>query len=91
MKRLCMAVLMAVVMMPTAQAVTMAEDLATTIRLRGYDCGRQVSNISEQQDAQGNKIVRHLPERHPLPDYRYSGRAYAGSAAELVLTGPAEP
>ncbi len=58
MKRLWMAVLMTVVMAPAAQAVTMAEDLATTIRLRGYDCGRQVSNIDEQQDAQGNKIVR---------------------------------
>jgi len=58
MKKLLMAVLMTVVMVPVAQAVTMAEDLATTIRLRGYDCGRQVSNISEQQDAQGNKIVR---------------------------------
>ncbi len=58
MKRLFMAVLMSMVMMPVAQAVTPAEDIATTIRLRGYDCGRQVSNISEQQDAQGNKIVR---------------------------------
>lgn len=58
MKKLLMAVLMTVVMTPAAQAVTMAEDLATTIRLRGYDCGRQVSNISEQQDAQGNKVVR---------------------------------
>jgi hypothetical protein len=59
MKRLLMAALMTVVMVPVAQAVTMAEDLATTIKLRGYDCGgRQVSNISEQQDAQGNKIVR---------------------------------
>ena len=58
MKKLCMAVLMTVVMAPVAQAVTLAEDIATTIRLRGYDCGRQVSNIKEQLDSQGNKIVR---------------------------------
>ena len=58
MKKLCMTVLMTVVMAPVAQAVTPAEDIATTIRLRGYDCGRQVSNINEQVDGQGNKIVR---------------------------------
>ena len=58
MKKLLMAVLMSVVLIPVAQAVTPSEDIATTIRLRGYDCGRQVSNISEQQDAQGNKIVQ---------------------------------
>jgi hypothetical protein len=58
MKKLLMVVLMSVVMIPVAQAVTPSEDIATTIRLRGYDCGRQVSNISEQMDGQGNKIVR---------------------------------
>ncbi|HKJ83519.1 MAG TPA: hypothetical protein VJ961_05830 [Mariprofundaceae bacterium] len=42
-----------------AQAVTQAEDIATTIILRGYACGgRTVSNISESQDAKGNKTIR---------------------------------
>ncbi|MDX8407447.1 MAG: hypothetical protein R8L58_03575 [Mariprofundaceae bacterium] len=42
-----------------AQAVTPAEDIATTILLRGYDCGgKQVSAIKETQDASGNKIIQ---------------------------------
>jgi len=42
-----------------AQAVTPAEDIATTILLRGYDCGgKQVSAIDQQQDGRGNKTIR---------------------------------
>ena len=42
-----------------ALAVTPAEDIATTIMLRGYDCGgRQVTNIDEQADRMGNKTIR---------------------------------
>ena len=58
MKRLCMALLTTIVLAPLAQAVTPAGDIATTIRLRGYECGRQVSNINERVDAQDNKIVQ---------------------------------
>lgn len=42
-----------------AQAVTQAQDIATTIMLRGYACGGQsVSNISETEDAKGNKTIK---------------------------------
>lgn len=42
----------------SAQAVTQAEDIATTINLRGYECGgRSVSNISEREDGAGGKII----------------------------------
>ena len=42
-----------------ALAVTKAEDLATTIMLRGHACGGStVSNISESADGQGNKTIR---------------------------------
>jgi len=42
-----------------ASAVTPAEDIASTILLRGYDCGgKQVSQIDEQQDGRGNKTIR---------------------------------
>lgn len=41
-----------------AQAVTQAEDIATTIMLRGHPCGgNQVSNIQETDDAAGNKTI----------------------------------
>jgi len=44
---------------PVAMAVTPAEDIATTIMLRGYDCGgKQVTDIEERTDAQGNKTIR---------------------------------
>jgi len=44
---------------PAAGAVTPAEDIATTIMLKGYDCGgRNVTNIRESTDAQGNKTIR---------------------------------
>ncbi len=44
---------------PVAMAVTPAEDIATTIMLRGYDCGgKNVTDIQEQTDAQGNRTIR---------------------------------
>ncbi len=42
-----------------AMAVTDAQDIATTIILRGYPCGgRSVSNISETRDGKGNRTIR---------------------------------
>jgi len=44
---------------PAAGAVTPAEDIATTIMLRGYECGgKNVTDIEERTDAQGNRIIR---------------------------------
>lgn len=41
-----------------ALAVTDAEDIATTIKLRGYDCGgSSVTRIQEQSDASGNRVI----------------------------------
>ncbi|MDQ6995875.1 MAG: hypothetical protein Q9M82_00260 [Mariprofundus sp.] len=58
MKRILIAVILMIFMAPAAYAVTEAEDIATTIILRGYDCGgRTVSNISKTQDAQGNRTI----------------------------------
>jgi len=58
MKRILIAVILMIFMAPAAYAVTEAEDIATTIILRGYDCGgRAVSNISKTQDAQGNRTI----------------------------------
>ena len=42
---------------PSASAVTPAEDIATTIKLKGYDCGRQASHIRETKDAAGNQVI----------------------------------
>jgi len=37
----------------------MAEDIATTIKLRGHDCGgKQVSNINERKDGQGGTTIQ---------------------------------
>jgi len=59
MKKIVMAALLIFTLMPAAYAVPIAEDIATTIKLRGFDCGgRQVSNIDQQQDAQGNKSIQ---------------------------------
>lgn len=42
-----------------SQAVTMAEDIATTIMLRGHPCGGvTVSNIDEKRDDAGNQTIR---------------------------------
>jgi len=60
MKTLMLA-MMAVVLagLPSAAfAVTKAEDIATTIMLRGQPCGgRAVSDITETQDNAGNKTI----------------------------------
>jgi len=59
MKIILIAVLLTILTVPTAYAVTEAEDIATTIKLRGFDCGgRGVSNISKTQDAQGNQTIQ---------------------------------
>jgi len=59
MKRLLMLAILLVLMTPAAYAVALAEDIATTIKLRGFDCGgRQVSNINQSQDTQGNKTIQ---------------------------------
>jgi len=59
MKQMLMAVLLTMLMVPAAHAVTEAEDIATTIKLRGYDCGgRAVSNINQTEDAQGNQTIK---------------------------------
>jgi len=54
-----MAVALAMVLIPSgAYAVTKAEDIATTIMLRGQPCGgNAVTNISEQKDAAGNTVI----------------------------------
>jgi len=55
-----MAVGLALIALPAgASAVTKAEDIATTIMLRGQPCGgNAVSNISEQKDAVGNTVIK---------------------------------
>jgi len=46
-------------LMPAAQAVTPAEDIATTIMLRGQPCGgNAVHDISENKDAAGNTVIQ---------------------------------
>lgn len=43
---------------PNAWAVTDAQDIATTIRLRGYECGgNAVTNIRESTDASGTRTI----------------------------------
>ena len=53
-------VIMALFLLPVqAQAVTLAEDIATTIMLRGHPCGGSaVSQIQEQSDGAGNRTIR---------------------------------
>ena len=59
MKRIIMVLLAVMFMIPSAHAVTKAEDIATTIMLRGHACpGRTVSNISEREDGSGNKTIQ---------------------------------
>jgi len=60
MKTLMLAVIVALglVLPSPVLAVTKAEDIATTIMLRGYSCGgRAVSGITETQDDAGNKTI----------------------------------
>jgi hypothetical protein len=57
--RILLVILMVAAWTPVSQAVTPAEDIATTIMLRGHACGgKQVTQISEREDAQGNKTIR---------------------------------
>jgi len=43
----------------SAWAVSQAEDIATTIMLRGQACGgKSVHQISQKEDAHGNQIIR---------------------------------
>lgn len=43
----------------SAPAVTPAEDIATTITLRGFACGgNKASEVKETLDAQGNKTIQ---------------------------------
>ena len=59
MKSLWIAAVLLMFLSPTAYAVSLNEDLATTIKLRGYDCGgRSVSHIHESRDAQGARVIR---------------------------------
>jgi hypothetical protein len=53
-------VIMALLFLPVqAQAVTLAEDIATTIMLRGHPCGGSaVTQIQEQSDGAGNRTIR---------------------------------
>jgi len=52
-------VIVAVLFLPIqAQAVTPAEDIATTIMLRGHPCGSAVTQIQEQSDSAGNRTIR---------------------------------
>ena len=55
-----MVVALALIVLPAgAFAVTKAEDIATTIMLRGQPCGGgAVSAISEQKDAAGNTVIK---------------------------------
>jgi len=53
-------VAVAVLFLPVqSYAVTPAEDIATTIMLRGYPCGGSaVTQIQEQSDTSGNRTIR---------------------------------
>lgn len=42
-----------------AWAVSQAEDIATTIMLRGHPCGgKQVTQIQQKEDAKGNQMIQ---------------------------------
>jgi len=51
---------MALLFLPLqADAVTMAEDIATTIMLRGHPCGGSAaSQVSETRDGAGNRTIQ---------------------------------
>ena len=43
----------------SAWAVSQAEDIATTIMLRGHACGgKQVTQIQQKEDGKGNQTIR---------------------------------
>ena len=46
-------------LLPSAWAVSEAEDIATTIMLRGHPCGgKNVTKIQQQEDGNGNQTIR---------------------------------
>ena len=47
-----------------ALAVTPGEDVATTITLRGYQCGGPATDVQETQDAEGNKAWEQVKSNH---------------------------
>jgi len=50
--------LVGLVPLTPAWAVTSAQDIATTIRLMGYECGgNTVSQVSESTDAKGTRTI----------------------------------
>ena len=58
MKKLCLVALFMVLVVPSAYAMHMDEDIAITIKLRGFDCGgNKVHNITETRDGAGNQIT----------------------------------
>ena len=58
MRTLLMVTMALLLMAPSAHAVSSGVDVATTIKLRGYDCGgRSASNVSETRDGQGNQVI----------------------------------
>ena len=59
MKNILMTLLALLFLPLQAHAVTMAEDIATTIMLRGHPCGGStVSQIDEKRDGAGNRTIR---------------------------------
>ncbi len=47
-----------IVMPMSVNAVTLKEDVATTIMLRGYPCGgSSVTQVREKSDASGNRVI----------------------------------
>jgi len=59
MKIVLMALLALLFLPMHAHAVTMAEDIATTIMLRGHPCGgSSVSQVSEKSDGAGNRTIQ---------------------------------
>lgn len=59
MKYLLIGIISCLMLLPVqASAVTQGQDIATTIKLRGYECGgRSVSNIREREDGRGGKVI----------------------------------
>jgi len=51
--------MLALLLVSPAWAVSQAEDIATTIMLRGYACGgKQVTQIQQKEDGKGNQTIR---------------------------------
>jgi len=51
--------MLALLLVSPAWAVSKAEDIATTIMLRGFACGgKQVTQIQQENDGRGNQTIR---------------------------------